>query len=137
MLVYTILTVVLSAVVAEETRDLRYTPLLVTIGLALIGGLLCVTQIGLTTEPSTTIVKSLLAVFAILAGFLYFRDFRAISKVQRDARSCHQGIMKCVSESDSRLRTTRAVSENSLKTEIEAESAFKTTTESVEGLQHG
>jgi hypothetical protein len=137
MLVYTILTVVLSAIIAEETRDLRYIPLLATLGFALIGGLVCLTEVGLSTEPSATIVKSTLAIFAILAGFLFFRDLRSINKVHRGAFSCNQGVLDCLSQSMSRLHSSKTVNENSLKTENKAEIAFKTTTESVEGLQHG
>ena len=137
ILIFTILMSTLAAIIIEEVRDLRYIPLLVIFGLAITGGLLCITDMGLTIEPISTITKSVLEIFGILAGFVFFRDMRIIKTTCKDADSCYRKSVDLLKTSSYLLRSSKGIREEAQKKETTAAKTIESTRDSIEGLQHG
>ena len=137
ILTFTILTAVLAVIMGEETRDFRYISFLIMLGLAAVGSLLCVTDLGLTSEPIASITKSCLAVFAIISAFVFFRDMRSVNIACRGAEECYRNAIDLQKESSNFLLSSKEIRKEAYNTETAARNIITATTESVEGLQHG
>jgi hypothetical protein len=77
----------LALIIAEEVRDLRYFPLVISVGAAGLGSALWVLP-DLVPQAALLPAEASVVVAATISGLVFFRDLRRVSTTRREAEHC-------------------------------------------------
>jgi len=137
IVLYTILVAVLVAIIAEEVRDMRYFPLLITAALELLGATLALG--GLQFIPSTLIpgVMVILTLLAVITAIIFCRDLRKLASIQQDGVLLSNEANEHLKEVSSMRSEAKTVRNKAVEIETSVLELIAATEESIEAMHHG
>jgi hypothetical protein len=136
LLAYTILTGAVTAITAEEVRDLRYFPFIALCGFTAFGIVLLFDPL-LISSAYQGFTRIILAALTVAVVILFIKDLRKIVKIQRNSTLCLKHASEfCELKTALRLSAKefrKACDEKVTEMAILAEELWK----SIEGLRNG
>jgi len=92
LLVYSIITASITAIVAEEVRDWRYFAFHILLGFTIIG--LTLSWSPWLVQPYRDIFSIILVVLTIITVVFFIKDLRGIIKIQRNSILCEKHALE-------------------------------------------